>query len=60
MREVNYYPPLEGSDPSHVLFGVARGLEDLFPVPDHPRFQDIEEAATPVATLDADEACQSG
>lgn len=59
MREVNYYLPLEGPAPSPVLFGVARGLEDLFPVLDHTRFQDAEEEAAPVATIDVDEAGQS-
>jgi hypothetical protein len=56
MREVNCCLPLEGPAPSPVLFGVARGLEDLFPVLDHPRFQDAEEEA---ATMDADEVGQS-
>jgi hypothetical protein len=59
MREANYCLPLEGTAPSPVLFGVARGLEDLFPVLDHPRFQDVEEEAALAATIDADEAGQS-
>ncbi|WP_156375725.1 hypothetical protein [Methylobacterium sp. Leaf125] len=48
MREVNYRLPLEGAVPSTVLFGVARGLEDLFPVLDHHRFQYGEEKADAV------------
>lgn len=60
MREVNYRLPLEGTAPSPVLFGVARGLEDLFPILDHPRFQDGEEEADAIAIEGVTEGGEGG
>jgi hypothetical protein len=55
MREANYRLPLEGSPSSSVLYGVARGLEDLFPVGDYPRFSASEGDDDGQAESHADE-----
>ena len=60
MREANHRLPLEGFASSPVLYGVARGLEDLFPVIDYPRFSDHEEGVGINAVGDADEDDQAG
>jgi len=38
MREASDCPPLDGPASDPVLYGVARGLERLFPPVDHPTF----------------------
>ncbi|MGU3361541.1 hypothetical protein ACLBWX_14505 [Methylobacterium sp. M6A4_1b] len=58
MREVNYCQPLEEFPSSPVIYGVARGLEDLFPVVDHPRFQYDEDGADALSARPVDEADQ--
>jgi hypothetical protein len=41
-----------------VLYGVARGLEDLFPILDYPRFSDSDDDVGLHAKGDADEVEQ--
>lgn len=55
MREANYCLPLEGTPSYPVLYGIARGLEDLFPVPDHPHFSDREADAGVPGDADGDD-----
>ncbi|KAB1072195.1 hypothetical protein [Methylobacterium planeticum] len=38
MRDANFCPPVSGLGSDAVLYGVARGLENLFPPVEHPRF----------------------
>jgi hypothetical protein len=59
MREANHCLPFEELASSPVLHGVARGLEDLFPVIDLSRSSDGEEGAGTNAIGDADEAYQA-
>lgn len=56
MREANYCLPLERTPSSSVLYGVARGLEDLFPVGDYPRFYASESDEDGQAESHTDEA----
>ncbi|KQQ37539.1 hypothetical protein ASF58_23515 [Methylobacterium sp. Leaf125] len=58
MREANYALSLEGTPSYTVLYGVARGLEDLFPIIEYPRFSDSEDEALPQAEENADETDQ--
>lgn len=60
MRDANYRLPLEGTASSPVLYGVARCLEDLFPVIDDPQFSDREEDGGVTTTRATDEDEQSG
>lgn len=56
MRETDHRLLAGDAATSPVLFGVARGLEDLFPPIEHPRFLDAEGD---VADVDTDETNQS-
>jgi hypothetical protein len=55
MRDANYRLPLEGTASSPVLYGVARCLEDLFPVVEQLRFLDSVEDGSDIAPRDTDE-----
>jgi hypothetical protein len=58
MREANYRLPLEGTTFYPVLYGIARGLEDLFPLADDLRLSSGEDVPRIRAERDADEAEQ--
>jgi hypothetical protein len=59
MREANYRLPLEEPVSSPVLYGVARGLEDMFPVVEHSSLSDWAEDGVVTAEMDVDETGES-
>jgi hypothetical protein len=59
MREANYRLPLEEPASSSVLYGVARGLEDMFPVVEHSSLSECAEDGVVTAAMDVDKTGES-
>ena len=60
MREANYRLPLGEPASSPVLYGVARSLEDMFPVVERSRLSDCDEdGIIVIAAMDVDQTGES-